>query len=213
MKEKAAIFCGGPMDTYDVFDCGKRDEFLVICADSGLKHTKKMGIVPDAVIGDFDSYDISEEEYKNCIVYPPEKDKTDSNICLDYAIEKGCREVYLFGGFGGRIDHEYSTFTLLLYGLKRGVRVYLVNGQNEVWLADKPFSLTPNHKKYVSFFPYGGNVEGFTVKGLKYSAENITLDCGMAQASSNEFTGSNKAEVSFNKGYVLVMRCKDKGQG
>ena len=64
----------------------------------------------------------------------------------------------------------------------------------------------------MSFFPYGGNVEGFTVKGLKYSAENIILDCGEAQASSNEFTDSEKAEILFNKGYVLVMRCKDKGQ-
>lgn len=208
--KKAAIFCGGEMDTYTVWDNSKRDEFLVICADGGIRHTEKIGIIPDVVIGDFDSAIGYDQKYNNSIVYPPEKDMTDSNICIDYALEKGIKEIYMYGGFGGRIDHEFSTFALLLYSLKKGVKLFLVNGRNKIWMEDKPFCLEPDDKKYISFFPYGGNVENFTVKGLKYEADGITLDCGMVQASSNEFSGATKAYISFDSGYLLVMRCSDK---
>lgn len=208
--ERAIIFCGGEMDTDSVW-LPEYSESLILCADSGYKHAERLGVVPDMIIGDLDS---GIEKYPESIahkIYPSEKDMTDTNICLDYAIEKGCREIILLGGLGGRLDHEFSHYCLLLYGLRKGVKVKIINGRNEIWMEDKPFSLFPTEKKYISFFPYGGLVEEFSVRGLKYNVEKMTLDFGQAQASSNQFDGEERAEISFKTGgLVLVMRCCDK---
>ena len=85
-----------------------------------------------------------------------------------------------------------------------------MDGSHEIWMEDKPFALYPNDKKYISFFPYGGDVCGFTVKGLKYQAEDICLSCDRVQASSNQFDGEEQAKISFQSGgVILVMRCND----
>ncbi len=210
--KRAIIFCSGDMDSDRVFLPEYQDD-LILCADGGYRHAKRLGITPELIIGDLDS---GIDQYPDGIVsriYPSEKDATDTNLCLDYAIEQGCNEVVILGGLGGRLDHEFSHYALMLYGLKRGVRVILVNGCNEIRMEDKPFSLKPDEKKYISFFPFGGKVENFTVRGLKYETDNMTLFCDRAQASSNQFDGGEMAEISFQEGgIVLVMRCSD-GKG
>ncbi len=208
--KRAIIFCSGEMDGDEVFLPEYRKD-LILCADGGYKHAKRLGLKPDLIIGDLDS---GLKEYPKeipCRVYPSEKDKTDTNLCLDYAIGQGCTEVVILGGIGGRLDHEFSHLSLLMNGLHRGVRVKLINKQNEIWMEDKPFSLKPSEKKYISFFPFGGTVEGFTVHGLKYEASDMSLVCDCAQASSNQFDGEDIAYVSFNDGgCLLVMRCADR---
>ena len=76
-------------------------------------------------------------------------------------------------------------------------------------MENRPFTLQRTEKRYVSFFPYGGPVEDFSVRGLKYETEHMTLDCGRVQASSNEFAGADEAQISFRSGVVLVMLCQD----
>ena len=34
-------------------------------------------------------------------IYPSQKDATDAQLCLDWAIEQGCKEVLILGGLGG----------------------------------------------------------------------------------------------------------------
>lgn len=207
--KKAVIFCGGEMDTDTVWPGVLPDDALVICADGGIRHAERLGVVPDVVIGDRDS---SERPYPDTVLhfeYPPEKDATDTNLCLDYAMEHGCGDILLLGGLGGRLDHEFSHYSLLLYCLQKGVRARLVNGRNEIWMENRPFTLQRTEKRYVSFFPYGGPVEDFSVRGLKYETEHMTLDCGRVQASSNEFAMADEAHISFRSGVVLVMLCQD----
>ncbi len=207
--KRAVIFCSGDMDTDAVWRPEYRQD-LILCADGGYRHAKRLGVTPDLIIGDLDSGITKYPDGVANRIYPSEKDATDTNLCLDYAIEQGCDEVVILGGLGGRLDHEFSHYALLLYGLRRGVRVRLVNGCNEIWMETHPFTLEPSEKKYISFFPYGGDVEEFTVRGLKYETENMTLRCDLVQASSNQFQENIKAKISFAPGGVLlVMRCRD----
>ncbi len=206
----ALIFCGGPMDSYDIWSADKREDYLIICADGGMRHARHYGILPDIVIGDLDSAKFSIPESVPKMVYPPEKDETDCALCLDYAISQGCKEVLILGAMGGRLDHEYSVYPLLLYGLNRGVRVTTANSQNIIFMENKPFTVPRRNDWYISFFPYGGDVEGFTVKGLKYKAENLLLTCDKAQASSNTFTDAPEGSVSFTSGNLLVILSRDK---
>ncbi len=209
---RAIIFSGGIISDYaflNDFDFGNS---LIICADNGYNHAKRIGIVPDIFLGDNDSYANEIPTGLDFKLYPPEKDKTDTNIAIDYAIEHGADEIILLGGTGGRLDQEFTHFCLMKYALCRGCQLVMIDETNIIWMENKPFSLNKNKYKYVSFFPYGGDVENFSVKGLKYETEGMTLSPGLVQASSNEFTDNETAHISFDFGTVLVMLCSDKPQ-
>lgn len=206
--KKAVIFCNGKIDNYDFINIKKIKENVLICSDGGLRHINKLGLVPDVFVGDNDSWNGEYPHAKEIIKCPVEKDYTDTQKCIDYAISIGCNEIELYGGLGGRIDHEYSHFCLLSYGLKNGVKIKIIDEHNEIWMENKSFSLKKSDKRYVSFFPFGGSVFDFSVKGLKYTADNIILSCDEVQASSNEFLNKD-AEITFKKGKVIVMLCDD----
>ncbi len=209
---KAAIFGSAEISDYGYLEKYDLDGYMIICADAGLKHALKLGLMPDIVLGDNDSFARDIPDGIKHIVYPPEKDKTDTNIALDYAISRGADDILLIGGLGGRIDQEFSHFCLMKQALDLGVRLKMIDDINEIWMESAPFCLKKSDcaRKYVSFFPYGGTVPDFSVKGLKYEASGMTLSPGMVQASSNEFDIADEARVEFSDGTVLVMLCDDR---
>ncbi len=207
---KAIIFCSGVIENYAYLKNKSYADFLVICADGGVKHTEALNITPDIIIGDEDSSISQYPDNVKIIKYPTDKDFTDTHLCIDYAIGHGCDEIELLGATGGRLDHEFSHFCLLSYGLSKNIRIKICDEFNEVWMENKSFTLNRCEKKYVSFFPYGGDIESFTVRGLKYEAENMYLSCSGVQASSNEFVDTERAEIEFHSGTLLVMLCDDK---
>ena len=82
---------------------------LIAAADSGLAACEEAGIAPDWIVGDMDSLD----DLRRLEKYPPErvirhrsdKDFSDTELALSLLWEKGCDEVWLAGGGGGRTDH------------------------------------------------------------------------------------------------------------
>ncbi|MEG2669684.1 MAG: thiamine diphosphokinase [Oscillospiraceae bacterium] len=206
---KAYIFCSATINNYEYLKKIDFSKALVVCADGGYEHAKTLGLVPNAIIGDSDSY-LNEipkeiEFYK----YPKDKDFTDTNLCIDYVIKKDCRDITLIGGIGGRLDHEFSHFCFMKYALEREAKLKIIDEKNEVWMEKSDFNIIKNEKKYVSFFPYGGSVNELCISGLKYEVSNMTLECGSVQASSNEFLDKEAAHISFKSGTLLVMRCND----
>ncbi|MCI8520925.1 MAG: thiamine diphosphokinase, partial [Clostridia bacterium] len=89
---RALIIGNGDIKNYDnvMRKIGKTD--LIICADGGYNHAKKMGITPDVLIGDLDSA-IGYENIKNRVEYPTRKDFTDGELAVMYAEEHGCDSV------------------------------------------------------------------------------------------------------------------------
>ena len=80
----------------------------ILCADGGSVHARKMGIIPDAIIGDMDSIDTETSEWAEANriplrEYPAEKDMTDSELCLSEVPER--EEILLVLPFCGRFDH------------------------------------------------------------------------------------------------------------
>ena len=54
MKNKRAIiYCWSESD---ILPFDKEDGDFIICADSGIDYAKRVGVLPDVVLGDFDSY-------------------------------------------------------------------------------------------------------------------------------------------------------------
>ena len=113
----------------------------VICADGGLRHAKELGLVPDLILGDFDSLAHGVlEEYRTAGVpirkYPQDKDKTDTQIAVDIAIDMGATHVYLLGAFGSRWDHSYANMMMLYRLAKRNIEAWILDAHNIVMVSN-----------------------------------------------------------------------------
>ena len=98
----------------------------VIAADGGLDHTRQLGIVPDVVVGDFDSLEGRPPRTDvRTIALPALKDDPDMLSALKVGWSAGCREFHVYGGLGGRIDHTISGIQLMALLARHGASGYL----------------------------------------------------------------------------------------
>ncbi len=203
------IFGSAKIDSYDYIKKMDFANSLIICADGGIVHTHEIGVECDVWLGDGDSLQNSDICAKEKISFPVKKDYTDTDLAVELALERGYTDIIILGGIGGRLDHEFSHFCLLKKIADRGAVGSLIDEKNTVTIKNESFRVYPDGRQHISFFPYGGDVENFSVKGLKYAAEGMLLECDKAQASSNSFEGDNVGEITFDKGTLLVITSDD----
>ena len=198
--KKCIIFCAAEFDT--LAEPIGADDF-VIAADGGLRHTEKLGIVPDGILGDFDSLGFVPE---GANVFPVEKDDTDAMLAARQGLALGFSEFWFYGSLDGpRLDHTVANFQTLQFLADRGAKGYLIGKDYIVTVVkDGILRFASNCTGTVSVFCMGRDAEGVTLKGLYYPLENGTLTAGFPLGVSNHFTGE-AAEVSVKNGSLLVM--------
>lgn len=186
-----------------------KSEDYIICADGGYTIAALKGIVPDLVIGDFDSIKTSIPAAIKTIRLPVEKDDTDTLSCVKYAINQGFKEIVILGGTGGRLDHTMANLQCLYYGTSKGAAIELRDEKNivSVHLPSK-FRVKKNQDFKLSLFAFSRICEGVTLNGLKYPLANYTLEQSFPLGISNEFI-SDFADISFETGVLLLILSKD----
>ena len=178
------------------------DSDYVIAADAGYKYCRENNIVPDLVLGDFDSLgDVP--EHPNTVKLPVEKDDTDMLYALKLGIEKGYRHFFIYGGTGGeRPDHGLANIQCLLYLANRGCRGWLF-GNGVVWTVVKNSALRLRGEGTVSVFCIDGRAEGVFLRGLRYELHDAVISSELPLGVSNELCG--EAEISVENGSLLIM--------
>lgn len=202
--KKAYIFASGDVSDYDYIASRISNNGLVLCADGGLEHCLKCGISPDVVIGDMDSY-VGEVDEDILIKFPVEKDDTDTSLCIKYAIEKGYKDIEIFGALGGRIDHSLANVQLLLYCKEKGVSCILSDKRETAFIVrNECIKKLIGKERTVSIFSISVKSDNITLKGLKYSLENADLYCNFPLGVSNTSI-CDEIEVSVGDGTLLVV--------
>src|SRR3990167_2962187 len=123
-KNRAVIFSNGKIGDINFYKKFINKNDKIICADGGLRFAKKLGIKPDILIGDFDSLKKSDFSGLNknktkVLRFPKEKDKTDTQLALEYALSSGAGEIIMLGSLGGRVDHMLANIHILRLGVKK----------------------------------------------------------------------------------------------
>ena len=178
-------------------------ESFVIAADGGLRHTEKLGLTPDAVLGDFDSLGFCPE---GANVFPVEKDDTDAMLAVRLGLERGCGEFLLYGSLDGpRLDHTVANFQTLQFLADHGAAGYLIGNTTMVTVVKNgKITFPAGLSGTISVFCMGPDAVGVTEKGLFYGLENASLTSGFPLGVSNHFTGE-AAEISVKNGSLLVL--------
>ena len=197
---KCIIFCAAGFDS--LVEPLQKDDF-VIAADGGLVHTEKLGIVPDEILGDFDSLGYTPQ---GANVFPVEKDDTDAMLAVRRGLSLGYREFVLYGSLDGpRLDHTIANFQTLQFLADQGAVGYLAGTDYLVTvLKDGTLTFREGAEGTISVFCQGPDAEGVTLEGLYYPLENGTLSAGFPLGVSNHFTGK-AATITVKKGSLLVL--------
>lgn len=197
---RAVIICGGDVGEY-IKDYIEADDFI-ICADSGYDRAKKFGITPDIVLGDMDS--VTGGYPEESIIYPVRKDATDSELAVNYAIERGYENAIMFGMIGSRMDHSLANLTLL----NRFSEGCIINSNNEIYFVKKSITLSGHPGDVISIIPYPGDVSGVTTKGLDYPLADGKIAAGTSLGVSNAMI-DNECTITIAKGTAFVIRSRD----
>lgn len=209
---KAAIICNGFIGNYESCKEHLKKVDAVICADGGTRHAYKLGITPDIIIGDLDSSGSEYiEHFKSkavpIIKYSSHKDKTDTHICLEYAMEK-YDEIILLGASGSRLDHTLGNISILRLAADQGKTAWMMDENNALTIIKDRIRLEGSKGDILSLLPLSSRVEGITIKGVSYPLENAVMEIGNPYGVSNQFE-NEVVELSIQSGYLIVIKSKD----
>src|SRR2546422_3982145 len=171
---RAAIIGSGPLRPTRPLDDLLRRANLVICAEGGVRIARALGIVPQVWIGDFDSAGAAllswaRRKGARLIAYPREKDRTDAELALEYALEAGAADIDLFGVLGARIDHTLANIGLLIQAAGQQKRARILQGRAELFLAEAQTPISGRRGDLVSLIPLSDSAGCVTTQGLKYT--------------------------------------------
>ena len=180
-------------------------EKTVIAADSGMEFLRRNEIVPQVIIGDFDSVSKETLEW-----FQKKEGITDTEFALRLAISMGAECITVLGGTGSRLDHVLGNIELLGIGLELGVEIELLDANNRIRMTDHGMVLKKEEQfgKYVSLIPYTAQVEHLYLAGFKYPLADYCLKGFCSIGVSNEIT-EEQAEITFENGILIVIESRD----
>jgi len=187
---------------------------LFIAADSGFQAALNAGIKPDWVIGDMDSLEdqssLSAMPPERVIRHPHEKDFTDTELALSLAAEKGCEDIWLLGGGGGRIDHLFGIRSL--FERELFPRRWITDAE-DIFCIDANTThselsrrLAPNAR--VSVFPLGDGQWSASSKGLKWSLAGLPWDRGFFGLSNVAVEGEFWVKAESGR-FMVIMELEE----
>lgn len=210
---KIGIITNGSISNYDFYKEIVKAYDLIICADGGLAHAHKIGVLPDVILGDFDSAPskmVEDYRSKGCkiITYPAIKNETDTEIALAYALDEGPESIDILAGIGSRFDHSLANVHLLKKGLERSLPCRIITENNEIMIIDQDAQIEGKRGEGVSLLPLTQSVKGVFSAGLAYPIEDGVFEMGAPYGVSN-YISEDKAHIKIESGLLLVIKYRD----
>lgn len=217
MSKRTVIVTGGLLEEGFALDIlrEKKTEFI-IGVDNGLTFLYEHDILPNYIVGDFDSAPPQVVSYyKNETKVPvreynPVKDASDTEIALRLCLGLRRKDIMILGGTGTRLDHVWANVQSLKVALDAGADARIVDSHNRIRLLNGTFVLkkAEAYGPYFSVFPLCGPVEDFRIKGAKYPLNHHKLTPFDSLCVSNAIE-EDEVEISFPYGTVVLMETRD----
>ena len=207
---RCVIFGGAEIGRYDAVRKALCPDDFLICCDSGLMHAENLKLVPDLVVGDFDSHENPHLSVET-IILPREKDDTDTAYAVKEALRRGFTDFLMAGVIGQRPDHTLANISLLLLLQKAGAQAVMLDDYAVLSLIVPGMcAQIPDRYPYFSLLAFGGPAEGVTITGAKYPLTDGHISCDYQYAVSNEVLRGQTAQVSLTGGTLLLVKIFEK---
>ena len=211
---RAVIFANGKARDYSILSSLIRAGDTIIAADGGANHARKIGLVPDVLIGDLDS--VSKNEVKRLetlgtrvIRFPVEKDETDLELSLGYTLDQGFREILILAPFGGRLDQTLGNISLLTRPDLVGIDTRMDDGLEEVFLVRGQAIIQGVPGDTVSLLAISVEAKGVETEGLYYPLNGETLFANATRGISNRLVDKS-ATIRVSEGKLLCIHTRQR---
>ncbi len=203
------IFANGFVPDLEAARCLIQPGDIVYAADGGTRNALALGLVPSVVIGDLDSLtpdDRKELDARGVEIQqsPPDKNETDLELALRYAIQTGQREILIVGALGGRFDQTLGNLSLLSDPLFSTCDIRLDDGVEQACFTRNCCEIHGRPADIVSLVPWGAEVTGISTEGLRWPLRNETLFPDRTRGISNELLGET-ATITVGTGLLLIV--------
>ncbi len=178
---------------------------LIACSDGAFHYLKEKHFPLeklDFISGDFDSHSGNDENvYQEKFIYTPDQDKTDFQKSLEIIVEKGFKEVHVYGGSGGEMDHFLGNLTVA-FQFKEDLKITFFDDESTYFFSPSSLILNNCLGKMISLYPFP-KAENVSTKGLNWELENSTLELTQKIGTRN-FAVSEEVIIEFESGNLIV---------
>lgn len=222
--KRCVIYTGLWPDGAEVSALPETDpEDFIICADGGYTVCELAGMRPAAVIGDFDSLTPGQiagidAAHIDRVVYPIEKDDTDTMLCAKYGLARGCDSFLIVGGIGGGFGHTMANLQTLSFLTDMECAAVIVTDKERIFMADgetvsahreakpaEPAVFTGRPGSKFSVFSYAERSSGVCIENARYRLEDAVLTQSYPVGTDNEFINSAPVTISVRYGRLLII--------
>lgn len=179
---------------------------LLVCADGGADSARKLGIIPDYIIGDLDSVKDETLKFfrnKSKIIQIKRQNDTDVEKCLKFVIKKEYKDAVLLGAIGDRLDHSFCNLGIVIKFFDK-IRVRIISDKSILTPYKGIVSLPAVEGETVSLYGFNEKTK-ITSMGLKYPLKKTPLPFGKRESTSNVAVGKTVG-LKIDRGIIFVMR-------
>lgn len=210
MINKIAIIANGTIQDFDYHKQKIKDASILICADGGSNNAMKMNLIPDYIIGDFDSIekktlDYFKEKGKSKLIKDNNQNKTDFELALSLAESLEPKEILIFGAIGNRFDHTLANILSLTY-LRPEIKAQIIDEKNIIELVENEIDIKGEKDDIISIVPLT-DILGLNYNGLHWLVKDKKTNFGWFGISNK--LSKNKANIKLRKGKILVIKIKE----
>ena len=209
MLNQAIIFANGDLPNHSAAHQIIQPNDFIIAADGGTRHALALNLLPSVVIGDLDSLDsanrrLLEQSNAKIMQYPQDKDETDLELALIYAIDAGYKSIKVIAALGGRLDQTLGNLSLLTTASFAEVDIRLDDGVEEAFFIREQAQIQGRADDLISLIPWGNPVTGIQTEGLRWQLFDDTLYPHKTRGISNEMILAH-ARIKIKNGLLLLV--------
>jgi thiamine pyrophosphokinase len=210
--QRAVIFANGSLPDPEAAKRLLREDDHWIAADGGSRHALALGSAPDVLIGDLDSLpdevrDSLQHAGTKIQPFAPDKDETDLELALAYAVREGYSGILILAGLGGRTDQTLANLSLLTDPALEALDVRIDDGCEEAFRIGKATAVLGSAGDLISLLPIGVPAEGVTTDGLMFPLRGETLVPFRTRGISNRMMGA-RATITVERGILLCIHTR-----
>jgi thiamine pyrophosphokinase len=210
---RAVIVSGGSMTNTGLIREYLAEDGVLIACDSGLNYVFAEGLIPDIILGDFDSVNkeiLNFYKNKGCeiVTYPVKKDNTDTELGIFEAEKRGADDIVLLAASGSRLDHTIANIHILVPLVKKGLRARLIDEHNILEPITDRLTFENLNGSYVSLLPLTESACKVTTYGFEYPLDNAEVTMGTSLTVSNVIVRDD-AWVSVKGGVLISIVARD----
>lgn len=174
----------------------------VIAADGAANKLADIGIIPDYIIGDMDSFDGDDTlVFQNSVILSnPDQETNDFEKILRFALEKKFERLLVAGFHGGELEHTLNNWSVFIR-FARHLNLCIYDKDRYGIVANSSLKLKTIPNEIISLIPQPEAV--ITTHNLRWALNKEQLKLGSREGARNRAT-ADEISIEIHSGEILI---------